>query len=104
MYLARDLIKQGHDVTLLTRGKSPITSQIPDDTDDSFKQYVDAVKHIATDRKDAGGVKEKLSSGGFEGEHRQSPSPFCCLGWGQAIRKPEMIEIISLSPIRVCTA
>lgn len=67
VYLARDLINQGHDVTLLTRGKSPITSQIPDDTDATFKQYTDAVNHIAVDRKDASSVKEKLASGGFEG-------------------------------------
>ena len=69
MYLARDLINQGHEVTLLTRGKSPITSQIPDDTDASFKSYADAIKHIAVDRKDEAAVKEKLSSGGFEGIH-----------------------------------
>lgn len=66
VYLARDLINQGHEVTLLTRGKSPITSQIPDDTDATFKSYTDAIKHIAVDRKDESAVKEKLSSGGFE--------------------------------------
>ena len=67
VYLARDLINQGHEVTLLTRGKSPITSQIPDDTDATFKSYTDAIKHIAVDRKDEAAVKEKVSSGGFEG-------------------------------------
>ena len=67
VYLARDLINQGHEVTLLTRGKTPITSQIPDDTDATFKSYTDAIKHIAVDRKDESAVKEKLSSGGFEG-------------------------------------
>ena len=67
VYLARDLINQGHEVTLLTRGKTPITSQIPDDTDATFKSYTDAIKHIAVDRKDEAAVKEKLSSGGFEG-------------------------------------
>ena len=30
VYLARDLIKAGHEVTLLTRGKAPITQQIAD--------------------------------------------------------------------------
>lgn len=53
----------------MTRGKSPVTFQIPDDTDATFKQYEDSVKHIACDRKDEGAVKDKLSSGGFEGEH-----------------------------------
>jgi len=55
-------------VTLLTRGKSPVTFQIPDDTDASFKQYADSIKHIASDRKDEAAVKDKLGGGGFEGE------------------------------------
>ena len=42
-YLARQLIEDGHDVTLLTRGKAPITSQIPDDTDASYAEYKKAV-------------------------------------------------------------
>lgn len=32
VYLARMLIDQGHEVTLLTRGKKPVTYRIPDDT------------------------------------------------------------------------
>ena len=67
MYLARELIQQGHDVTLMTRGKSPVTFQIPDDTDATFKEYEGAVKHIAADRKDEAAVNDKLSKGGFEG-------------------------------------
>lgn len=67
VYLARQLVEQGHDVTLLTRGKSPVTQQIPDDTDDSFAKYEAAIKHIACDRKDADAVKEKLSGAGFQG-------------------------------------
>ncbi len=67
MYLARQLVEEGHDVTLLTRGKAPVTFQIPDDTDASFKQYADSVKHIAADRKDEAALKEKLSGAGFEG-------------------------------------
>lgn len=42
-YLARQLIEDGNDVTLLTRGKAPITSQIPDDTDASYAEYKKAV-------------------------------------------------------------
>jgi len=53
----------------LTRGKSPVTFQIPDDTDASFKQYADSIKHIASDRKDEAAVKDKLAGGGFEGQH-----------------------------------
>ncbi len=68
VYLARQLVEQGHEVTLLTRGKSPVTQQIPDDTDESFAKYEAAVKHIACDRKDAEAMKEKLSGAGFQGE------------------------------------
>lgn len=67
VYLARQLIEAGHDVTLLTRGKKPVTAQIPDDTDESFKAYEAAVKHIACDRTDGGALQEKLSGQGFQG-------------------------------------
>ena len=71
VYLARQLIEQGHDVTLLTRGKTQITFQIPDDTDASYKEYAGAVKHIAADRKDEAAVKDKLAGSGFEGVHSE---------------------------------
>jgi nucleoside-diphosphate-sugar epimerase len=66
VYLARQLVEAGHEVTLLTRGKSPVTQQIPDDTDDSFKKYEAAVKHIACDRKDPAALQQ-LSGLGFQG-------------------------------------
>lgn len=66
VYLARLLVEAGHDVTLLTRGKSPVTFQIPDDTDESFAAYAAAVKHIACDRTDVPALKEKLAGSGFE--------------------------------------
>ena len=66
VYLARDLIKAGHEVTLLTRGKTPVTQQIPDDTDDSYKAYAAAVKHIKCDRKDEAGLKAALGNAGFQ--------------------------------------
>ena len=68
VYLARQLIEAGHEVTLLTRGKKPVTAQIPDDTDQSYEAYKQAVKHIACDRTDAAALKEKLGGQGFEGE------------------------------------
>ena len=68
VYLARQLIEQGHSVTLLTRGKKDVTFQIPDDTDESYANYKSAVKHIASDRKDKEGLKEKLSGKTFDGE------------------------------------
>ena len=66
VYLARDLVKAGHDVTLLTRGKTPVTSQIPDDTDASYAAYAAAVKHIACDRKDEAGLKAAIADQGFQ--------------------------------------
>lgn len=67
VYLARQLVAAGHHVTLLTRGKSPVTQQIPDDTDESFKAYEAAVNHIACDRKDPEALKQ-LAGKGFQGE------------------------------------
>lgn len=66
VYLARELVRQGHEVTLFTRGKSPVTFQIPDDNDEFYAEYSSKIKHIAGDRKDAQGVKEKLSGKGFD--------------------------------------
>ena len=60
-------MEAGHDVTLLTRGKKPVTFQIPDDTDQGFEQYKSAVKHIAADRTDADALKQQLSGAGFQG-------------------------------------
>ncbi len=67
VYLARQLVEAGHEVTLLTRGKKPVTSQIPDDTDQGFEQYKSAIKHIAADRTDADALKQQLSGAGFQG-------------------------------------
>lgn len=38
-------------VTLFTRGKTPVVTRIPDDTDDFFYEYQSKVKHIKGDRK-----------------------------------------------------
>jgi nucleoside-diphosphate-sugar epimerase len=65
-YLARQLIEDGNDVTLLTRGKAPITSQIPDDTDASYAEYKKAVKHAKADRKDTDAVKEAVAGKNFD--------------------------------------
>lgn len=66
VYLARLLVEAGHEVTLLTRGKSPVTSQIPDDTNESYAKYAAAIKHIACDRKDNEAMKAALSGKGFQ--------------------------------------
>ena len=49
-------MEQGHDVTLFTRGKKDVTSQIPDDAPDSYANFKASIKHIKGDRmvSDAG--------------------------------------------------
>ncbi len=61
------LVEQGHEVTLLTRGKKAVTYQIPDDTDASYAKYAAAVKHIACDRMDNDAVRAALKGKGFQG-------------------------------------
>uniref|UniRef100_A0A383V3U2 NAD-dependent epimerase/dehydratase domain-containing protein n=1 Tax=Tetradesmus obliquus TaxID=3088 RepID=A0A383V3U2_TETOB len=66
LYLARQLVEAGHEVTLYTRGKKAITSQIADDTDWGYKKFASSVKHIAGDRQDFDDVRRKLSGSGFQ--------------------------------------
>lgn len=66
-YLARQLIEDGNEVTLLTRGKAPITQQIPDDDDEvSYNAYKAAVEHAKADRKDTDAVKSALAGKQFD--------------------------------------
>ena len=39
LYLARQLVEAGHEVTLFTRGKADTCPQIPDDTEESYKNF-----------------------------------------------------------------
>ncbi|GJP55526.1 hypothetical protein CLOM_g14474 [Closterium sp. NIES-68] len=66
LYLARALVKAGHEVTLFTRGKAPIAQQIPGETDAEFAEYSAKVKHIKGDRKDFDGVRRLLRGSGFQ--------------------------------------
>ena len=50
LYLARQLVEQGHEVTLFTRGKKAVDAQIPDDTADSYANFKASIKHIKGDR------------------------------------------------------
>lgn len=40
-------------MTLLTRGKTPVATQIPDDTAESFAHFKSSIRHIKGDRADA---------------------------------------------------
>lgn len=66
VYLARLLVQAGHDVTLFTRGKTPVTQKIPGETDSAYRAYSSKVKHIKGDRGDAEGVKSLLKGKGFQ--------------------------------------
>uniref|UniRef100_A0A1D1XK27 Uncharacterized protein At1g09340, chloroplastic n=1 Tax=Anthurium amnicola TaxID=1678845 RepID=A0A1D1XK27_9ARAE len=39
VFLSRLLVKEGHQVTLFTRGKSPITKQLPDEPDQDYADF-----------------------------------------------------------------
>jgi hypothetical protein len=48
---ARAAFARAPQVTLFTRGKTPIAQQIPDDTNESFKAYESKIKHIKGNRQ-----------------------------------------------------
>lgn len=50
LYLARQLVQEGHEVTLYTRGKKAISSKIADDTEEGYKNFAASIKHIQGDR------------------------------------------------------
>ena len=60
-------------VTLFTRGKTPITQQIPDDTPEFYKEYCSKIKHLAGNRQEADSVKALLKG------HKWAPPipPMC---------------------------
>lgn len=65
LFLARELVKAGHQVTLFTRGKAPITQQLPGESDEEYAEYSSKVKHLQGDRQDFDGLKEKLKGTNF---------------------------------------
>ncbi len=50
VFLARELVKQGHEVTLYTRGKKALTSQLATESDADYEKFKSSIKHIAGDR------------------------------------------------------
>lgn len=66
VYLARLLVQDGHDVTLFTRGKAPVVSKIPDDTDEFYDKYANSVGHVSGDRRNTDEVKQAVSGKNFD--------------------------------------
>ena len=66
VYLARQLVEAGHEVTLFTRGKTPVATQIPDDTDASFARFKAAVRHVKGDRQSAEAVAAAVKGQTFD--------------------------------------
>lgn len=68
-------------MTILTRGKKPVTFQIPDDSDSSYAKFKDAIKHVAADRTDEAAVKSALEGKNFDGAvnmHKSCVSRLAC--------------------------
>lgn len=85
MYLARQLVEDGHSVTLLTRGKTPICQKIPDDTEEGYLRYKTEIQHIAADRGDHPTLIQKLKGKGFDGR----PSPLMHMHYALAPPPPK---------------
>ncbi|KAF6176527.1 hypothetical protein GIB67_007910 [Kingdonia uniflora] len=66
LFLSRLLVKEGHQVTLFTRGKAPIAQQLPGETDTDFSDFSSKILHLKGDRKDFDFVKTSLSAEGFD--------------------------------------
>ncbi|XP_024543416.1 chloroplast stem-loop binding protein of 41 kDa b, chloroplastic isoform X2 [Selaginella moellendorffii] len=66
VYLARTLVKAGHEVSLFTRGKTPITQQLAGESNEAYAEYQLRVKHIQGDRQDFEALKSKIGEAGFE--------------------------------------
>ncbi|MCA0777076.1 hypothetical protein KUO10_23360, partial [Vibrio vulnificus] len=66
VFLSRLLVKEGHQVTLFTRGKAPITQQLPGESDSEFAGFSSKILHLKGDRKDFEFVKSSLAAEGFD--------------------------------------
>ncbi|XP_052298524.1 chloroplast stem-loop binding protein of 41 kDa b, chloroplastic isoform X5 [Citrus sinensis] len=66
VFLSRLLVKEGHQVTLFTRGKAPIAQQLPGESDQEFAEFSSKILHLKGDRKDYDFVKSSLSAKGFD--------------------------------------
>ncbi|KAM0921611.1 hypothetical protein ACQ4PT_006591 [Festuca glaucescens] len=78
LFLSRQLIKEGHQVTLFTRGKAPITQQLPGESDAEYAEFSSKVLHLKGERQDFDFVKTSLSAKGFDVVYdiNGNPTPF----------------------------
>ncbi|XP_042488614.1 chloroplast stem-loop binding protein of 41 kDa b, chloroplastic isoform X2 [Macadamia integrifolia] len=66
VFLSRLLLKEGHQVTLFTRGKAPIAQQLPGESNQDFFDFSSKILHLKGDRKDFEFVKTSLAAEGFD--------------------------------------
>ncbi|KAL0412886.1 UNVERIFIED_CONTAM: Chloroplast stem-loop binding protein of b, chloroplastic [Sesamum radiatum] len=66
IFLSRLLVKEGHQVTLFTRGKAPIAQQLPGESEADFADFSSKILHLKGDRKDFDFVKSSLAAEGFD--------------------------------------
>ncbi|XP_078149159.1 chloroplast RNA binding protein [Carex rostrata] len=66
VFLSRLLVNEGHQVTLFTRGKAPITQQLPGESDQDYADFKSKVLHLKGDRQDFEFVKTSLAAKGFD--------------------------------------
>ncbi|THG00683.1 hypothetical protein TEA_002065 [Camellia sinensis var. sinensis] len=66
VFLSRLLVKEGHQVTLFTRGKAPITQQLPGESEKDYVDFSSKILHLKVDRKDIEFVKASLLAEGFD--------------------------------------
>ncbi|CAO2832514.1 unnamed protein product [Amaranthus hypochondriacus] len=66
IFLSRLLVKEGHQVTLFTRGKAPIAQQLPGESDADFDDFSSKILHLKGDRQDSDFVKSSLAAEGFD--------------------------------------
>ncbi|KAG6408610.1 hypothetical protein SASPL_131628 [Salvia splendens] len=66
IFLSRLLVKEGHQVTLFTRGKAPIAQQLPGESEADFSDFSSKILHLKGDRQDFNFVKTSLAAEGFD--------------------------------------
>ncbi|KAF5771707.1 putative NAD-dependent epimerase/dehydratase, NAD(P)-binding domain superfamily [Helianthus annuus] len=66
IFLSRLLVEEGHQVTLFTRGKAPVTQPLPGEAEDAYNAFKSKILHLKGDRKDYDFVRTSLAAEGFD--------------------------------------